>query len=109
MYSDKSSRIQLWTGLLEVKPLPDADILLTASGAFVRIVTWALDADEFLIKAKKIADHLRLVLVGIQNPEPLLHSAVRDDDEVKELQGRAEANRDAILYGTFHTWTDVTG
>jgi|SRR5450432_727063 hypothetical protein len=99
---------EIWIGLVEVRPLPDSEILKTASGAHVNILTWASNATEFRDKAEELMHYLHLILVSIENPEPLHdRGAPADfDDDVAEIIDQVQKNPNAIMYGTFHTWKD---
>ena len=100
----KVSQSQLWIGMVELKPVkrPESG----PAGAFTNIVTWAVDKDSFRAKAEVIAAKLDRYVVEIENPEPLT-SRFRNggmDEEIEDMVRRAEANPNAIVYGTFHNY-----
>jgi nitrate reductase assembly molybdenum cofactor insertion protein NarJ len=99
---------QIWIGLVGVRSLPDAEVLKEIGGAYVNVLTWASDRAEFQKKAQELMDYLHLMLVTIENPEPLSNRGrIEDlDDNIAEIATRVQQNPNAIIYGTFHTWTE---
>jgi hypothetical protein len=97
---------ELWIGLVELRPLPGADLLRGAAGAFTRIVTWASNASEYRQKAELLAKHLNLYVMSVDREEPAasLERRVGFTEEIADLILRAETNPNAILYGTFHRY-----
>ena len=100
---------ELWIGLVEVRPLKGSEYLQGSKEAFVNIVTWASDGAEFRRKADLIFGKMRLFVVEIENPEPIDTRARRleveeFDEVIEDMLARARGNRNAIIYGTFHTW-----
>ncbi len=98
---------QLWIGLVEVRSLNgNNDILGHTKGAFVHIVTWASNADEYRRNAELIASKLGLFVADIENAEPVekrrQNRSVVFDEEIEDMIFRAEGNPNAIIYGTFH-------
>ena len=98
---------QLWTGLVEVRALKRSEILGDAKGAFVNLVTWAANALQFRSNAELVLGKLNLFVIEIENPEPVSDRRKKTDmeDELEDMIARAEDNPNAIIYGTFHTWT----
>lgn len=97
---------QLWIGLVEVRP-ENSDILGDAKGAFVDVVTWASDRDEYRRNADLVLGKLGLFVVEVENPEPVaerLRKGATFEEEVEDMIVRAQGIPDAIIYGTFHTW-----
>ena len=101
-----SRRQQLWIGLVEVRALKPTEVLGDAKGAFVNVVTWASDADEFKTNAELVLGKLGLFIVEIENPEPvsIRRKKAEFEDEIEDMIARAQDNPNAIIYGTFHTW-----
>jgi hypothetical protein len=98
---------QLWIGLAEVRPSEGCDVLEGAKGAFVNIVTWAEDADEFKRNAELVLGELRLFVVDVERPEPVEVRRRREgdfEDVIEDMIDRAEDNPNAIIFGTFHLW-----
>ncbi|HKV91802.1 MAG TPA: hypothetical protein VJW20_04560 [Candidatus Angelobacter sp.] len=98
---------QLWIGLVEVRPGPNCDILDGGKGAFVNIVTWAANADEYERKARLVLDELHLDVVGVENAEPVDARRAHEGsltDSIEDMVSRAEGNPNAIIYGTFHIY-----
>jgi hypothetical protein len=104
-----SKKKQLWIGLVEVRPLAgNNEILGDAKGAFVNIVTWASNDEEYRRNAELIASKLGLFVSEIENPEPLRVRRMKTTgglgQEIEDMISRAEDNPNAIIYGTFHTF-----
>jgi hypothetical protein len=98
---------QLWIGLVEARPLDGCDVLDDAKGAFVNIITWAADADEYRHNAELVLGDLRLFVVDITRAEPIELRRRREGDfeeEIEDMISRAHDNPNAIIYGTFHLW-----
>jgi len=105
-----SKEKQLWIGKVEVRPLKGSRILEDAKGAFVNIVTWARDADEFTRRADLVLSGLGLFVVDVENPEPVptrREKAVLEE-AIEDMIARAQDNPNAIIYGTFHMWDQDT-
>jgi hypothetical protein len=101
---------QLWIGMVEVRPMNGkSKILGDTKGAFVNIVTWASDAEQFKRNAELIIGELGgLCVCEVVNPEPVETRRARMggqfEEDVEDMISRAERNPDAIIYGTFHTF-----
>jgi hypothetical protein len=106
----KSENRQLWIGLVEVRALKGGSAILgDTKGAFVNIVTWAVDAGEYDRKARLLVGDLGGMYVAeVVQPEPVEARRIKKkddlDEEVEEMISRAEENPNAIIYGTFHTY-----
>ena len=101
-------RKQLWIGKVEVRPLSGgSDILGDMKGAFVNIVTWATDAEQFRGNAELVINELGGLFVSdVHNPEPVEARRARSgggfDEEMEDVIARAEVDPNAIIYATFH-------
>lgn len=101
---------QLWIGLVEVRALDGGSKVLDgAKGAFVNIVTWASDAQEYEHNARLVIEHLGGLFVSeVIRPEPVetrrTKQGRRFDEDIEDMISRAEGNSNAIIYGTFHTF-----
>jgi hypothetical protein len=99
---------QLWIGLAEIRPLSGGSEMLEGTkGAFVNIITWASNAEEFRSNAEMVIGNLGgLFIAEVISPEPVdlrrNNSNGNFDEEMEEMISRAEANPNAIMYGTFH-------
>lgn len=99
---------QLWIGTVEVRALEGRrEILGEARGAFVNIVTWALDADEYDRNVRLVIGHLGGLFVSeIINPEPVetrrAKTSGQFSEDIEDMISRAKENPNAIIYGTFH-------
>jgi hypothetical protein len=102
----ESRRKELWIGLVEVRILKESKSFTDGKGAFVNVVTWATGVDGFKSNAELVLGKLGLVVLEVENPEPV--SARRKwahlDEEIEDIISRAETNPNAIIYGTFHKY-----
>jgi hypothetical protein len=97
---------QLWIGKVEVRPKRGSSVLGDSVGAFVNIVTWSHDPEEYRRNAEVVLGELGLFIVEVENPEPV---SIRQqkavfDESIMDMIDRAEGNPNAIIYGTFHKW-----
>ena len=101
-------RKQLWIGMVEVRPLSGkSELLGETKGAFVNIVTWALDAEQYRHNAELVIGGLGGLFVSdVLNSEAVEDRRARAGSELDEsIEGlilRAQSNPNAILYGSFH-------
>jgi hypothetical protein len=99
---------ELWIGVVEVRSLKKRhQILGNAKGAFVNIITWASDREEFNGKVELLVEDLgNLFLSEVLNPEPVETRRTRTGggflDDIEEMIFRAQDNPNAIIHGTFH-------
>jgi hypothetical protein len=96
----------MWIGLVEVSPQEDAEVLLDVSGAFVNVVTWASNEAQFREKAKIVMDKLKLAIMDVEDAEPIANRGVLENEELLDIVARVENNPNAIIYGTFQTWSE---
>jgi hypothetical protein len=103
-----AQRKQLWIGLVEVRPLSGkTEILGEMKGAFVNVVTWAADAEQYRRNAELVIGGLGGLFVSdVLNPEPVEARRARSgsgfEENIEDLISRAQVNRNAIIYGSFH-------
>jgi hypothetical protein len=97
---------RIWIGMVEVRPFEHSELLADALGAFVHVLTWAANEDEYGRKVRELLDHLHLEMVDIQNAEPLENRRTEGDldPEIARIAAEVRCNQSAIMYGTFHTW-----
>ncbi len=101
---------ELWVGLVHLRPLTAIsreEILDGNAGAYTNIIAWATTAEDFRRRAEMLAESLGLFVEETEEEEPL-RMRVRDSllpEELEEMRSRAELNPDAIVYGTFHTYS----
>lgn len=94
--------------MVEVRPMNGkSEILGDTKGAFVNIVTWASDAEQYKRNADLIIGKLGgLCVCEVVDPEPVETRRARMgghfEEDVEEMISRAEGNPNAIIYGTFH-------
>ncbi len=107
-----SHRLVIWIGTIEVRPQSETsepELLEGAKGAFVEVVTWAADAEQYKQKTELLVESLgALVVTDVLNAEPVDDRRARTardfDENTEDLISRARDNPAAILYGTFHLY-----
>ncbi len=99
---------EIWIGMLEVRSRMNAKVIAEASGAFVNVITWADSSEEFCRKATELINGLHLELVSVENPEPLINRGPEEEleFEIVRIADEVRHNPDAIMYSTFHTWSE---
>lgn len=77
-----------------------------SDGAFVNVLTWAVDREEFRRKVQELMDYLSLSVVSIERAEPLKDRGPEDqlEEEIVRIAKEVRANPNAVMYSTFHTW-----
>jgi hypothetical protein len=97
---------ELWIGKVEVRPLKGSRTLGDAKGAFVNMVTWVTNAEEYRRNVDLVLGKLGLFAVEVENPEPvsIRRQKADFDEEIEDMIIRAQDNPNAIIYGTFHEW-----
>jgi hypothetical protein len=106
---------QIWIGTIEVRsPHEGHDLLEAAKGAFVNVVTWAADAEQYRHNAGRVIASLGgLLVLDVLNAAPVdeWRAWTENDfnEEIEDLISRAHDNPRAILYGTFHVFAKDDG
>ncbi len=98
---------QLWIGLAEVRPLAECTLLDGARGAYVHVMAWANDADQFRAAVVKRATELALVLIDLRETEPWAIRSSGDSalrNEFYEMADRLESDVKQVAFGRFHAW-----
>ena len=91
-----------------MRPRIDSKVIAEASGAFVNVITWAADSEEFYRKATELMDHLHLDLLSVEKPEPVANRGSEEvlGAEIINIVDEIRNNKDAIRYISFHTWRE---
>jgi hypothetical protein len=99
---------EVWIGLVEVRPLPESEILKTSSGAFVYVLTSAIDGEIFQNRAATLMSTLHVQIVGLSQVEPVREKLERDglSEELQDIADDVARNPEFIRYSTFHGWSD---
>jgi len=76
------------------------------SGAFVNIVTWPTDVEEYRRNADRVISKIDdLSVADVVGPEPVAARRARVGgalkEETEDMIERATSNPNAIIYGTF--------
>ena len=98
---------QLWIGLAEVRPLPGCKLLEEAKGAYVHVMAWANDVNEFRNAVILRVAELALQLADLREIEPWAIRNSGDDpirDEFFEMQNRIRDDIESVAFGRFHAW-----
>jgi hypothetical protein len=87
--------------------MPGSDFLEPEDeGAFVVVTTWARDSQEYKAKVEEAMNSYGLFVAGVEDSAPFASRTEREfDDEVVDLISRISSNPDAVLYGTFQTYS----
>ena|SRR5436309_3098777 len=105
--TEETSSMEIWIGLVEVRPLGGCELLDNARGAFINIVAWAASSDEYTSKVESSSAELSLFVVEITMLEPVGSRRERVGDLSEEIEGvisRSLDHPDEIVFGTFHTY-----
>ena len=94
--------------MVEVRPFDDSELLAGVSGAFVNVLTWAVDCEEFRRKTGDLMDHLHLEIVAVEDVGLLEARGPEEqlEEEIARIAADVRHNPSAIMYSTFHTWHD---
>lgn len=111
-YRSESLRVQnkpkqLWVGAVEVRPLCGCEIFDYSQGAFVNVVTWAADVDQYAKNVAQALAKMRLFVMSIENPEPVDAKRKKDGSfaaSIEEIIAEAAQNPQATLCGEFYTF-----
>jgi hypothetical protein len=101
--------------MIEVRPLGgQSEILGNTRGAFVNVVTWARDAQQYRHNVELLVDSLGDLFVSdVVNAEPVKARRARIggefEESIEDLISQAQDNPNAILYGTFHRFENDDG
>jgi hypothetical protein len=77
-------------------------------GAYVNVVAWAESAEHFEIRVTAIAaEQLDCIVREMERVELLEHALRREHcpDELFTMRATAERQRNDVIFGTFHVWT----
>ena len=74
---DTHNQSDIWIGMVEVRPFFNSELLTDAKGAFVNVLAWATDLEEFRHKIEELIEYLHLEMVGIENAELLANRGAR--------------------------------
>ncbi len=108
MKTNTDQEKEIWIGMIEVRPFDDSKLLADVNGAFVNVLTWAINLEEFRRKVEELMNYLHLDIVGMEKAEPLANRGPEDelDDAIRHLAAEVRYNPDAIRHSSFHTWGD---
>jgi hypothetical protein len=95
-------QLEIWMGTVEINVAgsesPDA-----MRRAFTVITTWASSYDEFSRKTRQMVESHGWKLLSVERASPVPDDRVFSND-VEDMLERTRENREAIVYGTFHSY-----
>ncbi len=94
---------RVWIGMTHVRPNSGCTII--DQNAYVQVLAFVNDADEFQQEMQTAAEHYSMTLMGIEDLEPF-DDRLRTHSVAKELKQKAEeakSNR-SLRFGTFNTY-----
>ncbi len=103
--------MELWTGIACLIPDPNCKEFNrfgdAGQGAYVNIVAWAFSEEEFVNRVKQATSELDCILLELEDIQ-LLDGGIDKPDYPEELiamRETAQRQRDDIVFGCFHIWT----
>ena len=105
--TEEMSSMEIWIGLVEVRPLEGCEILEGAKGAFINVVMSAASSEDYRSKSESTAAEMKLFVVDIERLEPVMARRNREGDfneEFEDMISRAADYPDEIVLGTFHLY-----
>ena len=93
---------EIWIGTIEIS-FTDQGSSKAFKPAFTVVTTWATSAEEFREKCSKMLDSYGWKLLGVDWADPA-RERTGFSEEVEDMLERTRTNRNAIIYGTFHTY-----
>lgn len=100
---------EIWIGMAEVVALPGCKRLGSGKGAFVKVMLWADSDSAFYSKADRAAAELDLLLLELEDREPLAKrlSRIPPGDETEQMAETVRRNPEDIVFGVFHIWQNT--
>jgi hypothetical protein len=93
---------EIWMGTVEINVAtsesPDA-----MKRAFTVITTWASSYDEFARKCRQMMESHGWKLLSVERASPVPDDRIFSND-VEDMLERTRENREAIIFGTFHSY-----
>ena len=105
--TEETSSLEIWIGLIEVRPLEGCEILDDAKGAFINVVMWATSSEDYRRKSESTVAEMKLFVVDIERPEPVTARRKREGlgEVLEDMISRSEDHPDEIVFGTFHLYS----
>jgi len=104
-------KMELWTGIACLAADPNCKEFRrfghNGHGAYVNIVACASSADEFGRRIKRVAPDLDCILLELENIQLLKERMEEPDypEELIDMRATAIRQREDIVFGCFHIWT----
>ena len=96
----------IWTGIIEVTPGENSDILSPGSlGAMVNVAARATDVRDFLHKVVMKFEEMKLEVKDAEYIEPLTKQRINNGltEEIKSITDQVREDDD-VVFGTFHNY-----
>lgn len=110
MNSNKESMLKtVWAGLIGIKAKPDIDFFDEGiKGAYVNILAWASNAEDYRKEISLALDHYGLFLTSIENVEPLSEWIKKNPEIDNDLLRLSEEVKKTgnVRFGTFHEYEE---
>jgi len=103
--------LDLWTGLACLVADPGCKEFRRfgddGKGAYVNVVAWAKSQEHFKERVEYGAADLDCILLELDNVQPLDSRMAEEDypEELITMRSTANRQREDIVFGTFHIWT----
>ncbi len=95
---------EIWIGLVTIVPMPDCELLTHDKGAFVNILTYASDEEEYRVKVKHAMAYYRLCVTAIEELRCVAEGGLSDEGLIQIAKELKEAPPHHVRFGTFHTF-----
>ncbi len=105
MNKRRSTRKEIWIGLVGVTPQPGNNLLGDAKGAYVNVLASATSAAKYTTKVKGALKEIGLNLIEIDDLEPLSErlSKWTVDEEIITM-AQTVRKIDSVAFGTFYEY-----
>jgi hypothetical protein len=99
---------EIWIGKVQVAAAPESAVWPGNEDAYVNVVTWATDEDNFRLRVEEMFLSYGVRVVEFDRASKYEDVQADVSDEMFEIVLRVQTNQDWTIYGTFHTWDTDT-
>ena len=100
--------MEVWIGLAHVKPKPGNGLLDGAKGAFVPVLAWASNADEFVSRAMDLIGGYDFHVVEIEDIESFKTRLARSPIDKDVVALASSINKDnTAAFASFEAYEDI--
>ena len=102
--------MEVWIGMVEVRPLPGNTILGDGKGAFVNAFAFVSNTQEYKEAVKAALEEALLLAIDFQDIEPFSERTARQDlsEQFQELAGWTKLTGEVAL-DDFHVYKNFDG